>query len=30
VQAKILENGHYEYKEKDLEIIPGLVAKHYN
>ncbi|KAK3374729.1 hypothetical protein B0H63DRAFT_437547 [Podospora didyma] len=30
VEAKILNDGKYEYNEKDLEIIPGLAAKYYN
>lgn len=30
VEAKISREGKYEYKEKDLEIIPGLHAKYYN
>lgn len=29
-EAKISENGHYEYSQKDLEIIPGLHAKIHN
>jgi hypothetical protein len=30
VQAKIYEDGRYEYNKKDLEIIPGLHANYYN
>lgn len=30
VQAKIHEDGRYEYNKKDLEIIPGLHANYYN
>ena len=29
-EAKISEDGKYTYKPKDLEIIPGLLAKVYN
>ncbi|KAM7183120.1 hypothetical protein V8F33_013791 [Rhypophila sp. PSN 637] len=30
VEAKISQEGKYEYKEKDLEILPGLHARYYN
>ncbi|KAI2603248.1 Clavaminate synthase-like protein [Hypoxylon fragiforme] len=30
VSAKISDDGKYHYEKKDLEILPGLVAGHYN